>query len=154
VSHFDSRKQRLLALFVWGPVGLVLFGVGGVLLIRAEWGLTDGRVIAGAATGVALMAPLAVIGVLRHRRRLTPSELREVQTAFAQRDNPNWPAWTLYAIMAFSVALGLLIETAFGAALIFTVMTLTTVMAWIVAFTRQGVFQDSDQRSVRTPEPG
>jgi hypothetical protein len=143
-----------LTLFFWGPLGLVMFGAGGVFVVNDEWGLTDGRVIAGAATGLALMAPLAVIMILRRNRRLTQSELREAQTAFAQRESPNWPAWTFYVILAFSAVLGILVETAFGAALIFTVMTLVTVMAWIVAFARQGVFQDSGAQSARVQEPG
>jgi uncharacterized membrane protein YhaH (DUF805 family) len=139
-----ARRQRLLMLFLWGPVGLVLFGVLGVLVVRDEWGLTDGRVLAGAAAGVALMVPLAAIVAARWDRRLTSSEVREAQTAFAQRDDRSrWPAWALYAILALSIGVGVLMGTAFGAALIFTVMTLTTILAWFIALGRRGMYQDT-----------
>jgi hypothetical protein len=150
---FDTRRQRLLMLFLWGPVGLVLFGVLGVRVVRDEWGLTDARVLAGAAAGVALMVPLVAIVAARWNHRLTPSELRGAQTAYARRDDHSrWPTWALYALLALSIGVGILMGTAFGAALMFTVMTLATVMAWFIALGRRGMYQDAEASRSQSAE--
>src|SRR5215212_10265944 len=95
MKRFNTRKQRLLVLFVWGPLGLVLFGVGGVLVVGDEWGLTDTGVIAGALAGAVVMTPLAVLMAVRRRSQ---AEARAAQHAYANREAiaAGWPEWTFW----------------------------------------------------------
>jgi hypothetical protein len=153
VKSFDPRKQRLLALFVWGPLGLLIFGAGGVLVVGDEWGLTDRSAVAGVITGVVAMTPLVVLMLAR---RMSSTELRAGRHAFAYRDEiiSRWPQWTSVVIIAFSVALGIFVDTAFGAAFLFTVMTVLTIAVWLQALLRKGLFQDTSGRSLEVGEPG
>jgi hypothetical protein len=153
VKSFDPRRQRLLALFVWGPLGLLLFGVGGVFVVGDEWGLTDWRVVAGTIAAAVAMAPLLVLMMVR---RMNAAEVRAGRHAFVNRDEitSRWPQWTSAVIIAFSVVVGIFIETAFGAAFVFTVMTLVTIGAWLTALLRKGLFQDTSGKSLEAGEAG
>jgi hypothetical protein len=153
MNRFDTRRQRLLALFVWGPLGLLLFGAGGVAVVNDEWGLEDRAVVAGAVAGAIAMTPLLS---LMMRRRMSVAELRAGRHAFVNRDRivGSWPQWTAGVITAFSVAIGIFIDTAFGAAFVFTVMTLLTIGAWLTALLKKGLFQDTPGEPLDAGEPG
>jgi hypothetical protein len=146
MERFNTRKQRLLVLFVWGPVGVLLFGVLGLLVVRDEWGLDHGGVIAGALVGAVVMAPRAVLMVVR---RLSRAQARAAQDAYANREEiaAGWPEWTLGAFLALSIAIGILIDTAFGAAFLLTILTLAMVATWLAALLRRGLFQDTGTTS-------
>ena len=152
MERFNTRRQRLLFLFVWGPVGVLLFGVIGVFVVDDEWGLENGWVIAGALVGALVMTPLAVLMAVR---RLSRAEVRAAQDAYANRDRlvAGWPEWTASAIIAFSIAIGILIDTAFGAAFIFTVLTLAMIGTWLAALLRRGLFQDTEPAPVEAASP-
>jgi hypothetical protein len=153
MKRFETRKQRLLVLFVWGPLCLLLFGAGGVAVVSAEWGVTDTAVIAGAIVGAVVITPLAVLMAVR---RLSRAEARAAQQAYANRDAiaAGWPEWTFWALTAFSLAIGILIDTAFGAAFIFTILTLGMIATWLTALMKRGLFQDTDGAPMEVREPG
>ena len=153
MERFNTRRQRLLVLFVLGPVGVLLFGAGGALAVDDEWGLDHSGVIAGALVGAVVMMPLAVLMVVR---RFSRAEARAAQDAYANRDEvaARWPEWASGAILAFSIAVGILFDTAFGAAFLFTVLTLGMIATWLAALRRRGLFQDTDQTPVETRQAG
>jgi hypothetical protein len=150
---FNTRRERLLVLFLWGPLGVLLFGVLGFFFVRDEWGLTNEAVLAGAAVGALVMTPL---GVLMAVRRLSRAEARAAQDAYANRDAvaSSWPAWTFWATLALSIGVGILIDTAFGAAFVFTTLTLAMIATWVAALTKKGLFQDTGSVSVVGGKPG
>jgi hypothetical protein len=131
-------------LFVWGPAGILLFGVGGARVLHRKWGLTDPDVLTGIGIGAGLVLLLAAIVAWRWNHRLTAAEVAEAHGAYAEQKRSgaasSW-AWGTGAAGSCTGACAVIAGSAGLLAFLFTLMTLATVLAWIVALGRRGLYQ-------------
>jgi hypothetical protein len=143
-ERFRYRRERLKMLLLWGPLGLALFGLGGARVLDRNWGLDHGGVVSGAATGAAVVLLLASIVALRWHHRIPAAELEEAQDVYANRDDvaPKWPIWAGTGCTTTACAVGTAIAgSSFLLAFLFSLMALATVLAWVLALFRRGLFQ-------------
>jgi hypothetical protein len=132
--------------------------VGGARVLDRNWGLDDGGVVSGAAVGAAVVLLLAAVAASRWNHRISASELKEAQEVYANRESvaPSWPVWAGTGCTTGACAVGTAIAgTSYLLAFLFSLMTLATVLAWVLALFRRGLFQaaPADDASGATGSP-
>ena len=127
-------------LFLWGPIGLVLFGAGGFLVLRDAWVEHQTAVLAGVAAGALCGAALAALVARNWDRRLSGEELADSRAAARDARRP-WRRWAYTTPVCVCGAGTLIAGLAFGLAFLFAVMTIVTLLAWATAAGRRGLYQ-------------
>ena len=127
-------------LFLWGPVGLLLFGAGGFFVLRDAWDEHRTAILAGVAAGALCGAALAALVARNWDRRLSGEELADSRAA-ARNARPPWRWWVYGPTVCVCGAGALIAGLAFGLAFLFAVMTIVTLLGWATAAGGRGLYQ-------------
>ena len=140
-SDFKPEAERRKMLLLWGPMGVLLFGVLGALVLDGKWGLTHPDVITGAGIGAGLGLLLGALLAWQWNHRYTADEVADGEYAY-KNSGRGW-TWAsgAGATGGCTGACAVVAGSAGVTAFLMTLMTLVSILGWFTALGRRGLFQ-------------